>query len=503
MTRSTDEGRRVTAAGALAAAWRWRRARSRATTARAERRPPYGMDADPAGDAGARGPSSAASRPLLEQMAPGQAELKYVDVRVNRPTALPAGASPGFEEMAPGAEFVAEKAEVSLVLDSKLPPPFRKDLKNLIKNRLEGLAVPVEIRESGDPLPDAAAAADDAAECRSAIRRCPRCSSRRPPQAPPTRAARGRATRAGRRPRRAAIPSGSRSCSACWRVLIGAFVGGAVRAAAPRRAGAKRAGGRPTRPGRRRRPPRRRRRSPARGAARAARGSRAARRVMGELLRENQVDKVAVAVELVGPSVVEDLRGDPTCAVPLREAAALLVEARPADRHEGDGQAAPPPHPQAPHGRRGGSGRAGVRVPARAVAGSGSPACSRRSRAAGAGGGVALRARPPALGLPGRTLARRARRRWPRALAAPQVAVEGAPARRGGDAAGARRRSGPPGRGRDRRHRSRRRADRGAPARRAGGDARGDAARRPGEGPRRAGGARSATSRSSACRTRC
>ena len=86
--------------------------------------------------------------PLLEQMAPGQAELKYVDVRVNRPTALPAGASPGFEEMAPGAEFVAEKAEVSLVLDSKLPPPFRKDLKNLIKNRLEGLAVPIDIGES-------------------------------------------------------------------------------------------------------------------------------------------------------------------------------------------------------------------------------------------------------------------------------------------------------------------------------------------------------------------
>src|SRR5262245_10619772 len=80
-------------------------------------------------------------------MAPGQAELKYVDVRVTRPTALPAGASPGFEEMAPGAEFVAEKAEVALVFDSKLPPPFRKDLKNLIKNRLEGLSVPVEIRE--------------------------------------------------------------------------------------------------------------------------------------------------------------------------------------------------------------------------------------------------------------------------------------------------------------------------------------------------------------------
>ena len=63
-------------------------------------------------------------------------------------TALPAGASPGFEETAPGAEFVAEKAEVSLVFDAKLPPPFRKDLKNLIKNRMEGLAVPVDLHET-------------------------------------------------------------------------------------------------------------------------------------------------------------------------------------------------------------------------------------------------------------------------------------------------------------------------------------------------------------------
>src|SRR6201999_2251284 len=54
-----------------------------------------------------------------------------------------------------------------------------------------------------------------------------------------------------------------------------------------------------------------------------------ARRVMGELLREHQVEKVAVAVELVGPSVVEDLRSDPSCAGPLREAAALLVDGRP------------------------------------------------------------------------------------------------------------------------------------------------------------------------------
>ena len=91
-----------------------------ATTARAERRPPYGMDAILL-ETQVRENIERRIAPLLEQMAPGQAELKYVDVRVTRPTALPAGASPGFEEMAPGAEFVAEKAEVSLVLDSKLP----------------------------------------------------------------------------------------------------------------------------------------------------------------------------------------------------------------------------------------------------------------------------------------------------------------------------------------------------------------------------------------------
>ena len=60
-----------------------------------------------------------------------------------------------------------------------------------------------------------------------------------------------------------------------------------------------------------------------------------ARRVMGELLRENQVEKVAVAVELIGPSIVEDLRGDPACAPALREAAAMLVDGRPgADTRE-------------------------------------------------------------------------------------------------------------------------------------------------------------------------
>src|SRR5262252_9488957 len=123
-----------------------------AATARADRRPPYGMDAVLL-EAQVRESIERRITPLLEQMAPGQAELKYVDVRVTKPTALPAGASPGFEEMAPGAEFVAEKADVALTLDAKLPPPFRKDLKNLIKNRLEGIAVPIDIHETVIPFP--------------------------------------------------------------------------------------------------------------------------------------------------------------------------------------------------------------------------------------------------------------------------------------------------------------------------------------------------------------
>src|SRR5580765_46975 len=83
-----------------------------ASTARADRRPPGGPDALML-EAQVRENIERRISPLLEQMAPGQAELKYVDVRVTRPTALPAGASPGFEETAPGGgEFVAEKAEV-------------------------------------------------------------------------------------------------------------------------------------------------------------------------------------------------------------------------------------------------------------------------------------------------------------------------------------------------------------------------------------------------------
>ncbi|HXU61218.1 MAG TPA: hypothetical protein VN962_05910, partial [Polyangia bacterium] len=108
------------------------------SSAHAERRPPFGNDAALL-ETRVREDIQRRVAPILEQMAPGQAELKFIDVRVNRPTALPAGAAPGFEDLTPGTEFVAERVEVALTLDAKLPPQFRKDLRGLIKARLEAL----------------------------------------------------------------------------------------------------------------------------------------------------------------------------------------------------------------------------------------------------------------------------------------------------------------------------------------------------------------------------
>ena len=303
------------------------------TAARADRRAPYGMDPILL-EAQVRESIERRIAPLLEQMAPGQAELKYVDVRVTKPTALPAGASPGFEETAPGAEFVAEKAEVSLVFDAKLPPPFRKDLKNLIKNRLEGLSVPVDLRETVIAFPTPRPQPTTPPEL--AFRYPPMPQMQQPAPAPAQPAP----------PPAALAPApditGLRGFLTWLPIIMGALAGILIAAivvalvfalrrrpkadeAQPARTDGAHASGKaaPT--------------AAAAAAAdhlpevrRALREDRVlARRVMSELLRENQVDKVAVAVELVGPTVVEDLRGDPTCAIPLREAAALLVEGRP------------------------------------------------------------------------------------------------------------------------------------------------------------------------------
>ncbi|MFL5304954.1 MAG: hypothetical protein ACJ8F1_07055 [Polyangia bacterium] len=306
--------------------------------AHAERRPPFGNDSALL-ESRVREDVQRRVAPVLEEMAPGQAELKYIDVRVNRPTALPAGAAPGFEDLTPGTEFVAERVEVALVLDSKLPPQFRKDLKNLIKARLDALDVPTEVTDSVIAFPT------------------PRPQPQSPreplpypyppaPQQPPQQAHAGQppapAPTPALPPAEPAAPRGVPWAFAIGLAVLGLLVGAlifalmAALAAARRResqvataAGAPGAG---TGEGK------------SAAAAidhlpevrRALREDRVlARRVMRELLLENQVETVAAAVELVGPGVVEDLRSDPACAAPLREAAALLVAAgRPTDSRE-------------------------------------------------------------------------------------------------------------------------------------------------------------------------
>ena len=302
-------------------------------SAQAERRPPFGNDAQLL-EANVRDQVTRRIAPVLEEMAPGQAELKYVDVRVNRPTALPAGAAPGFEELTPGTEFVAERVEVAITLDSKLPAQFRKDLKNLLKSKLDMLDVPVEITESviafptprpqpqqhelspyGYPPPQPAPQREREQPTPQPY----------PVAAPPQQAPAGDNTSRG-------IPWIVAVALGVLGLLIGALGFALLSALADRRARRHiQQGSAPDR------------RSETSGGAaqpaavdhlpevrRALREDRVlARRVMGELLRENQIEKVAVAVELIGPGVVEDLRGDPACASALREAAALLVDGRP------------------------------------------------------------------------------------------------------------------------------------------------------------------------------
>jgi flagellar motor switch protein FliG len=304
-----------------------------ATAAHAERRPPFGNDAQLL-ETQVRDEVQRRVTPVLDEMAPGQAELKYVDVRVNRPTALPAGAAPGFEELTPGTEFVAEKVEVALTLDAKLPAQFRKDLKNLIKSKLDMLAVPVEITESVLAFPTP--------------RPQPQQREMPPygypsPQPPPQRAQEPEPRSlpvAATPPPAPASDSGARGVPtvvvvalAILALIIGALGFALMSAFAERRARRSIQEGNT---------PDRRAQGAGGGGAqasaadhlpevrRALREDRVlARRVMGELLRENQIEKVAVAVELIGPSVVEDLRADPACASALREAAALLVDGRP------------------------------------------------------------------------------------------------------------------------------------------------------------------------------
>ncbi|HVV51150.1 MAG TPA: hypothetical protein VHO06_15890 [Polyangia bacterium] len=315
-------GKRAAAAALAAVLW--------AGAARADRRPPFGNDAQLL-ESNVRQEVQRRVGPVLDEMAPGQAELKYVDVRVNHPTALPAGAAPGFEELTPGTEFVAEHVEVALTLDSKLPAQFRKDLKNLIKSKLDLLDVPVDITETVFPFPTPRQQPQQ--------REAPPWGYPPPPQQPPA----AKTEPAPERPP-APLPPPAAPADAGLRgvpwivavalgilgLLIGALAFALLSMLADRRARRSiQAGTAPDRRGE----------TPAAGGPaavdhlpevrRALREDRVlARRVMGELVRENQIEKVAVAVELIGPGVVEDLRGDPACGPGLREAAAMLVDGR-------------------------------------------------------------------------------------------------------------------------------------------------------------------------------
>ncbi|MES1205550.1 MAG: hypothetical protein ABUS79_06395, partial [Pseudomonadota bacterium] len=307
--------------------------------ARAERRPPFGNDAALL-ESRVREDVQRRVSPVLEEMAPGQAELKYIDVRVNRPTALPSGAAPGFEDLTPGTEFVAERVEVALVLDSKLPPQFRKDLKNLIKARLDALDVPVDVSDSVIAFPT------PRPQPQSPREPLPYPYPPAPqPQPQPAHAGQPPAAPVAPAPPPAEPPAprGVPWAFAIGLAVLGLLVGALIFAlmaalsAARRResegaaaTGARTGGGAPE--GKSAAPPI----DHLPDVRRALREDRVlARRVMRELLLENQVDTVAAAVELVGPGIVEDLRGDPACAGPLREAAALLVAAaRPTDSRE-------------------------------------------------------------------------------------------------------------------------------------------------------------------------
>jgi flagellar motor switch protein FliG len=303
--------------------------------ARAERRPPFGNDPGML-ETRVREDVERRIQPLLEQMAPGQADLGYVDVRVNRPTALATGANPGFEDLGPGADYVAERIELNLQLDSKLPADFRNNLKALIKGKLESIAVPIDIKDHVFAYPTP--------------RPQPAQQREQPPNYPPPPQPQAQPQPAAapppaqpQPPPRAPEPTGWPSWAVGLLVAIAALLVACLalmafiiaerrrtRADAERAAAGGAGKDAPARTG-----------QALPGTDRLPEVRRAlvedrllARRVLGELLAQNELDKVARTVELVGPTVVDDLRSDPAHAAALREAAARLDASAPATSEE-------------------------------------------------------------------------------------------------------------------------------------------------------------------------
>ncbi len=271
--------------------------------------------------------------PLLEQMAPGQADLGYVDVRVNRPTALATGANPGFEDLGPGADYVAERIEINLQLDSKLPADFRNNLKALIKGKLESLAVPIDIKDHvfAYPTPRPQPAQREPPPYYPQPPQ-PQASPQQPAAAPPPVP-----PPAPRAPEPTGWPTWAVGLLVAIAALLVACLALMAFIVADRRrarADAERAAA-----GGKEAPARTGQLLPATDRLPEVRRALVedrllARRVLGELLAQNELDKVARTVELVGPTVVDDLRSDPAHAAALREAAARLDASAPATAEE-------------------------------------------------------------------------------------------------------------------------------------------------------------------------
>jgi flagellar motor switch protein FliG len=302
--------------------------------ARADRRPPFGNDPGML-ETRVREDVERRISPLLDQMAPGQADLSFVDVRVNRPTALATGTNPGFEDLGPGADFVAERIEINLQLDSRLPAEFRKDLKALIKGKLESLAVPVEIKEHVLTYPTPRPQPTPPRELPPYYPPPP--APQAAPPAPPPPPAPAVTPPPARPPEAAGWPNWAVALLVAAAALLIACVALLALVLAERRrnraaardaaAGGKEAPARPN--------------QPLPGPDRLPEVRRAlvedrllARRVLGELLAQNELDKVARTVELVGHTVVDDLRSDPNHAAALREAAARLDASKAATAEE-------------------------------------------------------------------------------------------------------------------------------------------------------------------------
>jgi flagellar motor switch protein FliG len=309
--------------------------------ARADRRPPFGNDAGML-ETRVREDVERRINPLLDQMAPGQADLSYVDVRVNRPTALATGTNPGFEDLGPGADFVAERIEINLQLDSKLPLPFRKDLKALIAGKLESLAVPIDIKEHVLAYPTPRPQPPTPREPPPYYPPQPQPQPAAAPAPAPT-ASPAAATPPARPAEPAGWPSWAVALLVATAVLLFACLALLAFIVAERRR--TRAEAKAAAEGR------------AAGDAGQQVGARAnaaphgpdrlpevrralvedrllARRVLGEMLTQNELDKVARTVELVGPSVVDDLRSDPNHAAALRDAATRLDTGKAASAEE-------------------------------------------------------------------------------------------------------------------------------------------------------------------------